>query len=162
VKLDLAVGEVQDAELSLAKALAAAAGRHAADADVYHLGHALARASRQRLSRLAAFAERYGVVPADLGETEPGGLLEPLRRAASELAGRTEASGLLLLGDLRALYARAQEAEIGWVVLGQGAKAARDAELVECVEACLEDVQGAAKWHRTKIKESAPQALAAG
>jgi hypothetical protein len=162
VKLDLAVGDIQEAEASLAKALATAAGRHAADADVYHLGHALARASRERLGRLGPFAERYGVAPADPGETEPGGLLGPLRRAAVELAGRTEASGLLLLGDLRALYATAQEAEIRWVILGQGAKAARDAELVACVESCLEDVQSAAKWLRTKIKESAPQALATG
>ena len=53
-------------------------------------------------------------------------------------------------------------AEIAWVILGQAAKAARDAELVTTAEQGLEEAERRWKWLRTKLKESSPQVLVAG
>ena len=69
---------------------------------------------------------------------------------------------MLLLRDLRNLYLGAQEAELAWVILAQVAKAARDRELLDMAITCCEDAEVRGKWLRTRIKESAPQILAAG
>jgi hypothetical protein len=67
-----------------------------------------------------------------------------------------------LLADLRALYLAAQEAEISWVILVQGARAVRDTGLVEVASRCHEDAQVRGQWLRTRIKETSPQVLASG
>ena len=109
--------------------------------------------------------------PEDLRRREPGsqldltpylGLLETVRRKSSELLGRSEASGLLLLADLRSLYLSAQEAEITWVILLQAAKAVRDRDLLETATSCQHEAETRGKWLRTRIKEASPQVLATG
>jgi len=97
---------------------------------------------------------------ADLGQ--PSALLERVRRAGSELLGREEASGPLLLSDLRGLYVVAHRAELAWVVLLQVARAARDQELVEAATQGRAEAERRWKWVRTKVKEATPQALVAG
>ena len=69
---------------------------------------------------------------------------------------------MLLLLDLRTTYLTAQHAEVSWVILLQAAKAARHRELTELSTSCHEEVESTAKWLRTRIKETAPQALATG
>jgi len=46
------------------------------------------------------------------------------------------------------------------VILLQGARAARDGELVEFVSTCQEEAQQRWQWLRTRIKETSPQILA--
>jgi hypothetical protein len=64
-------------------------------------------------------------------------LFGQLRERGSELAGRRPESGLLLL---RKLYMLAPEASINWVILGQGAQAARDHELPQATKRCHPDI----------------------
>jgi hypothetical protein len=163
VKLDKAIEDVQEAEAELARLLRATAERHAAEADVYHLGHTLARGCAEQVRALEPFAPRYGatVAPDDVADESPG-LLETLRRKGSDLVAHSALSGQLLLRDLRRLYLAAQDAEIAWVILAQGARAARDAELIDAACHCAEQAAVRAKWLRTKIKEASPQVLAAG
>ena len=162
MKLGKAIELVQDAEGELAKELRAVGERHAVEHDLYHLSHTLAKQCAQHLERLAPFAERYGASSADDRVAESPGLLESLRHKSAELLGRSEATGLLLLRDLRNAYLAAQEAEIAWVILKQAAQAARDRELLKTVAGCHEEAELRGKWLRTRIKESAPQVLATG
>jgi hypothetical protein len=162
MKLDVAIKDVQDAEADLAKRLRAVGERHAAEHDLYHLGHTLARQCAEHLQRLAPFAERYGASADGGAVPESPGVMEALRRRGSELLGRSEASGLLLLKDLRSLYLSAQEAEIAWVILMQAAKAVRDPELLDAASSCQKAAEARGKWLRTRIKESSPQVLATG
>jgi hypothetical protein len=83
------------------------------------------------------------------------------RRLASEMLGKQDVPGLLLFDQLRELYPTTHRAELAWVVLEQGAKAARDAELVAAAQKGREEAERR-KWVRTKVKESSPQFLVAG
>jgi hypothetical protein len=159
VTLRRAIEDVEHAEAELARQLRAVGERHAVESDLFHLGHALARKAADHVLRLAPSAERYGASIEPVGESP--GLLASVRERGAELLGRSEAAGVLLLRDLRALYLAAQDAEIAWVVLVQGAKAVRDRELIELATGCHEETEISAKWVRTRIKESAPQVLAA-
>ena len=157
MKLDVAIEDVQDAETDVGKQLRAVGERHAAEHDLYHLGHTLARQCDEHLRRLAPFADRYGA-------SGGGGrsVAESVRRRSGDLLGRSKASGLLLLKDLRALYLSAQAAEIAWVILVQAAKAARDPELLDTASSCHQEAETRGKWLRTRIKEASPQVLVAG
>ncbi len=160
MKLDKGIEDVHEAESELARELYRVGERHAADPDILHLSHTLAKRCAEHLRRLAPFAERYGApaAPKDLGP--PGGLVQALRRKGSELTAHSEKSGTLLLADLRKLYLAAHEAEIAWVILSQGALAARDAELIDLIRTCQEEAQHRWQWVRTRIKETSPQVLA--
>ena len=69
-------------------------------------------------------------------------------------------SGLALLHDLRDVYVAAHRAEVGWIMLQQAAKAGRASELLAVVGTCAEEAEQTWKWLRTRIKETAPEALA--
>ena len=163
MKLDKAIELVTEAEEDLAKKLGRLAGRHATEHDIYHLGHQLAEQSRERLARLAPFADELG---ADAPNLETGAAVggpgDRLRRATATALGRSEATGMMMLLDLRDAYLIAQRVEISWVMLLQAARAARHVELVKVVTSCHEEAEGTAKWLRTHIKVSAPQVLATG
>jgi hypothetical protein len=160
VKLGLAIDDVADAEQHLAEALLSVGERHRADHDVYHLTRQLARWSQGHLAALAPFAERYGsdVSTDDVGEQRRGPL-SAIREKGAELAGRRPAGGLLLLRDVRRLHLLAAEASVEWTILGQGAQAARDSDLLECVSLCHPETLRTMRWALTKLKESAPQVL---
>jgi hypothetical protein len=162
VKLDKAIDDVQDAEADLAKRLRVIGERHAAEHDLYHLGHTLARQCAQHVERITPFADRYGASRHGDVAAESPGLVEKLRHKSAELLGRSELSGLLLLQDLRELYLAAQKAELSWIILIQAAKAARDADLLKVATACHEQTETCARWLRTRIKEASPQVLATG
>jgi len=76
------------------------------------------------------------------------------------MVAHSEMSGTLLLADLRKLYLAAHDAEIAWTILLQGARAARDAELINIVQTCQQEAQHRWQWVRTRIKETSPQLLA--
>jgi hypothetical protein len=136
--------------------------RHAADHDVYHQCHAFARAAEERAAKIAPHAQRLGAsVDADDAAELWSGMLERARRASSALLGRQPRTGALLLRDLRRLLLAAEEVSIHWMLAGQGAQAARDAELLQVVNECHTEVETEVKWFTTRLKVAAPQALMA-
>jgi hypothetical protein len=160
MKVDRALDQLEDSEAELAEQLRQLAERHAAEHDVYHRGHSLAALSAERTERLRPFTERYGARPPDGEAPASSGIVDAVRRIASDVLGRAEAAGMLLLADLRTTYLIAQRVEIDWAILLQAAKAVRDGELVSVVESGREEAERSAAWLRTRIKESAPQVLA--
>jgi hypothetical protein len=159
VKVGRILEEVQDVERSLGEDLQRFAERHATEHDLYHTGRALAKECETHLERLAPFAERYSADPPGTFK-EHGGLLERLRRGMADVMGRAEASGLVLVHDLRGMYLAVQESELMWVMLRQVALAVRDRELLEVANECHEAAEMRGKWLRTRIKESVPQVYA--
>jgi hypothetical protein len=139
VKLDAAIRDVYAAEAALAEGLSAIGERHKPDHDVYHLTRTLATQARGRMKALEPHAERYGAsVDTRASPPTPNGSL---------------------LADMRTLHLLAAEASIDWTILGQGAQAARDRELLAVVSESHPDVLRALRWTTTKLKESAPQLL---
>jgi hypothetical protein len=162
VKIDQAINDVRDAETELAKRLRLTGERHAVEHDLYHLGHTLARQCADHLDQLATVSGKYGVQAEEASVDESPGLLETARHKASEVLGRSETAGLLLLRDLREVYLRAQAAEIAWIILIQAAKAGRDTDLLTIATSCHTETETCGKWLRTRIKETSPQVLATG
>lgn len=164
MKLDLAIAQAQEAECELFDELTSIAERHAADSDVYHVAKMLASRCAMQLELVLPHARRYGADERSIDE--PNGqapdVLERARRLASEMLGKQEFAGMLLFDDLRALYLTTHRADLAWVVLEQGAKAARDAELLAATRKGREEAERRWKWVRTKVKEASPQLLVAG
>lgn len=162
MKIDLAIGDVSDAETALGHRLDAIGERHKADHDVFHLTTTLQRIVSANLERLAPIADRHGatVRPSDVHDTHGAGLLDAVREKTSELVGRRPEPGLLLLRDLRHLHLLYCEASIDWVILGQGAQAIRDKELLDVISQCHPQTLRGMKWTVTRIKTAAPQVLA--
>jgi len=161
VRLGLAIGDVRDAEERLGRRLDVLGQRHKADHDVFFLTQTLQRIVRANLERLAPHAERYAVEvdPEDVAEEHGGGVLARARNKASELVGRRPEPGLLLVRDLRELHLLYAELSINYVILGQGAQAARDRDLLDACSACHEQALRGMKWTVTRIKTAAPQVL---
>jgi hypothetical protein len=126
-----AVEAVRTSELAILARLASLREHHPEEHDVFHLAETLAGLARANLERLGA------EVP-DTVEPAPGGDL---------------------LGDLRELHLRYAAASIDWVILAQGAQAARDTELLDAVSASHPDTLRGLNWTTTRLKEAAPQVL---
>jgi hypothetical protein len=138
VKLADAVARLHAAERALADDFRELSRRHAPEHDVHHQAKMLATQCDAHAERLAPIVERYG--------SGDGGIE---RRAFS---GE-------LLDDLRELYVAAHETLIMWIIVGQGAKAARDKELLQLTQELQPETDLHMKWALTHIKVSAPQAL---
>jgi hypothetical protein len=139
MKIGAVLAHLRELETHFADELRAAAERHRDDHDVYHQCHTFAVTGDKRVQKLEPLAQRYG------------------GQAAWETAVGEGSDDLL--EDLRALYLRAQESAITWVMLCQAAKATRDQELLTLATYCHSQTQGQAKWFMTRIKTGAPQAL---
>jgi hypothetical protein len=136
--------------------------RHAAEQDVFHLSHALAKECEAQAAALASHAKTHaGDVPEAAGEGRGESLLSSLRRATSAMVGHSPASGLLLLRDLRQLHLAIEEAAMLWLIVSQGAHAARDRELLDLAQKSREEITHQLMWVSSRIKETAPQALLA-
>jgi hypothetical protein len=129
--IDAAIAAVRDDERALIDALGAIGERHRDDHDIFHISHTLIRLHEANLEAL-------------------GG----------DGTGEMFADGGSLLADLRALHVLYAQASIDWVILGQGAQAARDAALLETVSRCHPDTLRGMKWTVTRIKLAAPQVVA--
>jgi len=161
MKIALALREAHDAETELASELLAVGERHKAEHDVYHLSRTLHRWCDEHVRRLAEQGTRHGLDLDAEADGEPGrGLLARARERGSELVGRRPEPGVLLLRDLRDLHLVAARASLAWTVLGQGAQAVRDVELLEVVTACHPRTIRIVKWTVQKLKDAAPQVLA--
>jgi hypothetical protein len=161
MKLGLAIREARDAEQTLAHHLNIVGERHKADHDVFHLTETLQRIAHANLERLAPHGERHGaeIDPADAPAEHGSGLLEKTRQKSAELIGRRPEPGLLLVRDLRKLHLLYGEASINYVILGQGAQAARDGDLLDAVSLCHAQTLRGMRWTVTRIKTAAPQVL---
>jgi hypothetical protein len=162
MKIDVALGEAHDAETELAATLMRVGERHKADHDVYHLTRTLSSWCDRHVQRLAAQAERYDAkLDAEAVQDEQDrGLIARMREQGSELVGRRPEPGLLLLRDMRELYLAAARTSLAWTVLGQGAQAVSDTELLATVTACHPETIRTMKWTVQKVKEASPQILA--
>jgi hypothetical protein len=156
MKIDLAIREVGKAEAELADLLLQVGERHRVDHDVFHMSRTLAAKSRESLLALSDAAARYGAA-LDLDAGEPSAAL---RARSSELVGRHPQGALLLLRDIREVHLRAAEASINWVILGQGAQAVRDEDLLATVTRRHPFALKTLNWTTTRLKEAAPQILA--
>jgi hypothetical protein len=160
VLMRAALRAVSDNEVALAHELRAVGQRHVADHDVYHLTHQLANLCERHVETLRPHALRYGEELPEDDLSLFSGLIATVRRRAGEMLGRNEKGGALLLKDLRDLYVQAAECNVSWTIASQGAKAARDEELVEAVYACQDETGRILKWIETRLKQTAPQVLA--
>jgi hypothetical protein len=159
MKIDLAIREVGKAETALADLLLRVGERHRVDHDVFHMSRTLAAKSRESLLALTDAAGRYGVA-LDLDAGEPSeGLRTALREKSSELLGRGPQGALLLLRDLREVHLLAAAASINWAILGQGAQAIRDEDLLATVTSRHPFALKTLKWTTTRLEEAAPQVL---
>lgn len=162
MKIGVALREVHDAETELGAQLLRVGERHATDHDVFHLTRMLSGWADRHVHRLAAQAARYDV-DLDAGAVEKEqdrGLLARMRKKSAELVGQRPEPGLLLLRDIRECHLAAARASLAWTVLGQGAQAVTDSELLETVTACHPETIRTMKWTVQKIKEASPQVLA--
>lgn len=153
--------QVHEGERELEDELHVVAERHRSDHEVRHTALDLARWSLQNRKDLAPVLERYG----DGVDTEPhdpgGDVLRSAREKAAELLGRRPETGAVLLRDLRQLYLLAQGNAVLWTVLGQGAQALKDRELLLIVTQCHDRSNRQATWCLAQIKVTSPQALSA-
>jgi hypothetical protein len=161
MKLGPALTHLHDAETDLADDLAAIAERHASDQDVYHQGRLLAGRSLGLADMLRPFLERYEQrTPEANGDSGWDSFAEKLRRGMAQLTGReAQIAGPLLLRDLRDLEVASHACLTDWVIVHQGAMAARDKELVDLCKLGQDETRRVEKWLTTRIKESAPQVL---
>src|SRR6266513_430902 len=133
---------------------------HANEYDLYQLGHTLAKQCERQADALAPHAERHaGDLPEGSDDGPRESLLAGLRRATAAIVGRSPLTGLLLLRDLRQLHLAIEEAAMWWLIVGQGAQAARDRELLVLVEQCREEITHQLMWITSRVKETAPQVL---
>ncbi len=144
----------------LARTLTKTAERHAADHDVFHVGRSLAGRVESLAGSLEPFLATYGKGADDDDVAEAWrSLTEGIRRAGSELMGRSSKAGLILLGDLRELYVETSETEIDWIIVRQGALAARNEDLERLCRVGIEETRRVATWLGSRIKETSPQVL---
>jgi len=163
MRLGPLLARLHQLETDLAEDYRTLGERHAAEHDVYHQCHTFALQCERHAQALQPHAGRYGEdVDDDTGPDFWSGLLERARRGSSALLGRAPQGGVLLLRDLRALFLAAEETSITWVMAGQAAQAARDAELLETVTRCHTETELQVKWLTTRIKVASPQALVVG
>lgn len=144
-------------ESQLAAAYRRAAERHAPEAGVRLLCTRFAARCEAHAQALGPVAERYGDGGGPDGRP---GLLERLANRARHASA--EASRPMLLADLRELYLAAHECAIDWELVSQGAKAARDGELVGLAGRCHAEMVAQGRALRTQLEEAAPQVLVAG
>jgi hypothetical protein len=135
---------------TLAAAFRQVGAGHAEEPDVRLICHILAERTDGQVETLAPLVERYG----EQREEEP----ERLHAAGLE---ETRSGGVGLLRDLQDLYMLASLADITWTVIEQAAQGLRDRRLLDVAVSCRQETTRQLLWLRTRIKQSAPQALIA-
>lgn len=155
------IADLHEAEVHLHLELLRMSERHCADHDVARVTRDLAAASAQHVERLAGEGRRFDL---DLDPAPPSTnpVAAGVRRKTSELIGRRHAPAVLLVNDLRQVYADASLVHLDWVLLGQLAKATSDKALLAVAEDCGTEIERQVTWAETKLKESVVQAMATG
>jgi hypothetical protein len=156
------IKELHDAEVNLADDFHKVGERHAVEHDLWYGCRTLGRQAESRAEGLRVFADRYGEgVPEPHQSELLRSMMSHVRRATADMIGRRPSSGLLMLADLRRLYATAEEVNFYWIGLGQVAQATRDQELLETVEVLNRQLVTQIKWLKTHLKETVAQIVVA-
>ena len=158
MKLGLAIRELHRSEGNLAGHLLRMAQRHEVEHEIHHVARDLAGWSHEHLRELSTVGQGYGLNLDD--DPGPGsGLLESVRETISELTGRRPEPALLLLADLRELHRTAAGVSLDWELLGQGAQAAEDTELLALTQRCHPQTLRQMRWANAMLKTLSPQVL---
>jgi hypothetical protein len=155
--LDRTLTELHHGENRLARELVEVAQRHRTEHELHQVARQLAAWSAGHVARLAELGSSRGL-SLDADADEPGALAG-LRERAAELLGRREATGLLLLHDLRTLHLMATDTSVLWVLAAQGAQAARDSDLLSLVDDCHPQTLRQLRWTLDQLKVHSPQIL---
>ncbi len=164
MNLGPALTHLHEATADLRDELEAIAERHATDHDVFHIGRQLSRRCDELVTRLEPFLKTYGGSAAGDGEMADAwhAFAEGVRRWTATATSRTSKAGPLLLRDLRELEADAHACRTDWVIVHQGALAARDRGLVDASAFGMSEMERIERWLTTRIKEAAPLILSGG
>jgi hypothetical protein len=157
MKLKLAIRELHRSERKLAHELNVAAARHYSDQDIHHLAHDLAEWSQNHLKELAEHGRHYGLRLS--AEPRTGALTGFLQATTSRLLRHRPEPGLMLLADLRRIHRLAAGTSLDWELLGQGAQAAKDQELLSLTSRCHPETLRQMRWANAMLKELSPQVL---
>jgi hypothetical protein len=162
MRIGRALREVHRSEAGLADELRRMAREYREEHEIHHVAQDLARWSDEHVRALAAAAARHGE-DADGGadaEGAPGpGPFGAGREARGLLAADSD-PGLNLLADLRRLYLGAAGASVDWELLGQGAQAVKDADLLEVCQRCHPQTLRQMSWANAMLKVLSPQVWA--
>lgn len=154
MRIGAALRELHRSESTLATELSRVAERYPKEKEVHHVAEDLAAWSRDHVRAIAEVAPRYGVDPAALESPEPSEEAQP------ELPGEGSDKEMALLADLRRLYRMSGGAALDWDLLGQGAQAVADPELLSVAERCRPRSVRQMRWARGMLKAVSPQILA--
>jgi hypothetical protein len=135
----------------MAEGLILVAERHERNFEIHGVATLLAGWMREDIERLAPFVERYGISEGD----------QPRKLRAAVLGGVR--GGLMgLLQDLTDLSVLAEQVDMAWLVVYQGAKELEDQPLLTAAGAGRDHAERVIRWLRTQIDHTAPEALAVG
>ncbi|MCK0173602.1 MULTISPECIES: hypothetical protein [Mycobacteriaceae] len=156
-KLGLAIRELHRSERRLAHELRAIAARHHSDQDICHLARDLAGWCDEHVEALARHGRRHGVRLS----TRPRRMAvsRVVQEKLSDALRRRPEPALVLLADLRRVHRVAAGASLDWELLGQGAQAAKDSDLLAVTERCHPQTLRQMRWANAMLKELSPHAL---
>ena len=155
MRIGVALREVHRSETGLAGELRRMADRYQDEAEIHHVAQDLARWSDEHVRELAAAAARHGERAESPAGSEGRGL-GPAPDAGGLLAAGSD-PGLALLADLRRLYLAAAGVSVDWELLGQGAQAVKDADLLALSGRCHPQTFRQMKWANAMLKVLSPQ-----
>jgi hypothetical protein len=151
------LARLHELETDLAEDYRTLSESHAAEHDVHHQLRAFALQCEGHAHALGPHTRRYGQQGDEAVQSGIwSGLLKEIR---PESVAHGPHGGVLLLRDLCALFLAAEETIITWLMAGQVAHAARDAELLQTVTKCTSETELQATWLTTRIKVATPQVL---
>ncbi|RKS08705.1 hypothetical protein DFP74_4424 [Nocardiopsis sp. Huas11] len=158
MRIGVAVREVHRSESGLAGELRRMADRYRDEVEIHHVAQDLARWSDEHVRELAAAAARHGehVEGADGSPREAFGPAPD----GGGLLGAGSDPGLALLADLRRLYLAAAGVSVDWELLGQGAQAVKDADLLALCGRCHPQTLRQMSWANGQLKVLSPQVWA--
>lgn len=144
------IGLLHGSETHLKDSLLKVAVHHKDEPDIEYICTMLSGWSDMHIQHIEHFIKRY----AEDKESEPDKLQKALFHG-------TRKGGLGLLRDLHDLYLLATEVELSYMVITQASQALRDKELEEFCKSAAQETERQVNWLKTRIKQSAPQALVA-
>src|SRR3954463_3547874 len=142
------LGLAHSGEEQLADALTLLADRHDRDIDVEAMLTRFARWSRTHMEGLDKLVARIGEQKSE----------HPQRLRAALYYG-VRMGGIGMVQDLHDLAVQISSVRLSYQILEQAAKEMRDKELETAVMEYGNDLDRMTKWAKTKLKQSAPQAL---
>jgi hypothetical protein len=158
--VERALEDLHRDERALAALLEAVADRHRSDHEVFHVARDLARWSREHVTLLAEAGPAHGLDLDPDVDRRPGPVGRTRQRMGEAMA-RHRVAGLVLLTDLRKVHRSAGALSLDWEILAQAAQALKDRDLLALAQECHPQTLRQVRWANGRIKETAPQVMAA-